>query len=151
MSGAKSRPVTDGTCPSYVNMPYIKGISEKFRRIGEWYNIKTLFKTRQTLRSMLIRTRPNREVQDMRQCIYSIPCECGRCYIVETGRPFSVQIGEHMNNLKQGLMKESRLAKHVYEEQHHIQWKEAKVVQIETNNMCKKYKEAACGIYHRST
>jgi hypothetical protein len=48
-----------------------------------------------------------------------------------------------MNNLKQGLVEKSRLAKHAYEEGHHMQWKEAKVVQTDANNMCRKYKEAA--------
>jgi hypothetical protein len=48
-----------------------------------------------------------------------------------------------MNNLKQGLMEKSRLGKHAYEEGHHIEWKEAKDVQIETNNICRKYKEGA--------
>jgi hypothetical protein len=48
-----------------------------------------------------------------------------------------------MNNLKQGLMEKSRIAKHAYEEGHRIQWKEAKDVQIETNNICRNYKEAA--------
>jgi hypothetical protein len=43
-----------------------------------------VLKTRQTLRSMLIGTRPTRDAQDMRQCIYSIPCECDRCYVGET-------------------------------------------------------------------
>jgi hypothetical protein len=32
--------------------------------------------------------------------------------------------------LKTDLMEKSRLAKHAYEEGHHIQWKEAKAVQI---------------------
>jgi hypothetical protein len=40
-------------------------------------------------------------------------------------------------------MEKSRLAKHAYEEGHRIQCKEAKVVRIETNNICIKYKEAA--------
>jgi hypothetical protein len=40
-------------------------------------------------------------------------------------------------------MEKSRLAKHVYEEGHCMQWKEAKAVQTETNNICGKYKEAA--------
>jgi hypothetical protein len=56
----------------------------------------------------------------MRQCIYSIPCESGRCSIGETGRPLGVRIQEHMNNLKQGPMEKSRLAKHAYEEGHRI-------------------------------
>jgi hypothetical protein len=113
-----------------------------WRNVDILESIKTLFKTRQTPRSMLTRTRPYRKVQDMRQCIYSIPCECGRQYIGETGRPLGIQIGEHMNNLKQGLMEKSRLAKHACEEGLRIQWKEAKAAQIETN-ICRKYKEAA--------
>jgi hypothetical protein len=89
---------------------------------------------------MFIRTRPNREVQDLRHCIYStgIPCECG-----ETSRPLGIWIGEYRSNLKQALMEKSRLDKHAHEEGHHIQWKEVKVVQTETNNMCRKYKEIA--------
>jgi hypothetical protein len=114
-----------------------------WRNLDILESIKTVFKTRQTPRSMLTRTRPYRKVQDMRQCIYSIPCECGRRYIGETGRPLGVQIGEHMNNLKQGLMEKSRFAKHACEEGHCIQWKEAKVVQTEANNMCRKYKASA--------
>jgi hypothetical protein len=106
----KSQQATDGACLSTVLIPYMKGISEEFRCTGERYNIKTVFKTRQTLRIMLTRTRPHREVQDMRKCIYSIPCEFGRCYIGETGRPLGIRILEHMNNLKQGLMEKFRLA-----------------------------------------
>jgi hypothetical protein len=101
--------------------------------------MKSVFKTKQTLRSMLTRTRPHKEDQDMRQCSYSIPYECGRCYIGETGRPLGVRIREHMNNLIQGLMEKSNFAKHAYEEGHRTHWNEAKAVQIETNNICRKY------------
>jgi hypothetical protein len=48
-----------------------------------------------------------------------------------------------MNNLKQGLVENSRLAEHVYEEDHRMQCKEAKTVQIEANNICRKYKKSA--------
>jgi hypothetical protein len=88
-----------------------------------------------------MRTRPNREVQDIRQCIYSIPCKCGRCYIREIGRQLVTRKGKLMNNLEQGLMEKSKLAKHAYEEGNHIWWKEATVVQ--TDNMYRKYKEVA--------
>jgi hypothetical protein len=40
-----------------------------------------------------------RDPQQTAQCVYSIPCECGRSYIGETGRPLTVRlrenIGEH--------------------------------------------------------
>jgi hypothetical protein len=64
---------------------------------------------------MLTGTTQHREVQDMRHCIYSIPCECDRCYIREKGRPLGIQL-EHMSNLKQRLMEKCRLAEHANEE-----------------------------------
>jgi hypothetical protein len=67
-------------------IPYVKGISEKFKRIGNRYNIRTVLKTKHTLRSSLMRIRPERSPQQTANCIYSIPCECGRSYIGETGR-----------------------------------------------------------------
>jgi hypothetical protein len=41
-----------------VIIPYVKGISDKFKWIGNRYNIRTIFKTMYTLRSTLMRTRP---------------------------------------------------------------------------------------------
>jgi hypothetical protein len=108
-SGAKRRRETDETRQSTAVIPYVKGISERFRCIGERYNIKAVFKTRQTLRSFLTRTRPHREVQDMRQCIYSIPCECGRCYIGETGRPLGVRTRTY-EQLKTGTDREIQVS-----------------------------------------
>jgi hypothetical protein len=48
----------------------------------------------------------------MAQCIYSIPCECGRSYTGETGRPLAMQLREHRQNLKEGLLEKSKLAQH---------------------------------------
>jgi hypothetical protein len=41
-----------------VYIPYVKGFSEKFKRTGNRYNIRTIFKTKHTLRSSLMKTRP---------------------------------------------------------------------------------------------
>jgi hypothetical protein len=96
----------------------ISHVSEKFKRIGNQYNIGTVFKTKHTLRSSLARTRPERDPQQTAHCIYSISCECGRCYIGETGRPLAVRIREHKHNLNEGLLDKSKLAQHAYEEGH---------------------------------
>jgi hypothetical protein len=71
-----------------ISIPYIRGISEKFKRTGERFNLKTLFKTKYTLGNFLRKTKPNNDTLDKAQCTYRIPCECGREYIGETGRPF---------------------------------------------------------------
>jgi hypothetical protein len=67
-----------------------------------------------------MRTRPERDMQQMAQCVCSIPCECGRSYIGETGRPLAVQLYEHRHNLKEGLLERSKLAQHAYEDAHGV-------------------------------
>jgi hypothetical protein len=87
-------------------IPYVEGVSEKFKRIGNRHNIRMIFKTIHTLRSLLMKTRPGRDPQQTAQCIYSIPCECGRSYIGETGRPLAVRIREH----RQGLLEKIKIS-----------------------------------------
>jgi hypothetical protein len=41
-----------------------------------------------------MKTRSERDQQQMTQCIYTIPCECGRSYIGETSRLLAVQLHE---------------------------------------------------------
>jgi hypothetical protein len=106
----------------------VKGISEKLKQIGNLYNIRTVFKTKHTLTSSLMRTRLQRSPQQMAHCVYSIPCECGRRYIHETGRPLAVRLHEYWHNLTEGLLKKSKLAQHAYEEGHRVGWNEARVL-----------------------
>jgi predicted GIY-YIG superfamily endonuclease len=126
-----------------VYIPYVKGISEKFKRIVNRYNITTLFKTKNALRSSLMKARPESDPQQTAQCIYSIPCECGRSYIGETGTPLAVQLREHRHNLQQGFLEKSKLAQHAYEEGHRIEWDGARILEIESNSRYRKYKESA--------
>jgi hypothetical protein len=121
----------------------VKGISEKLRCISDWYNIRTIFKTGQTLKSILVRTRPERDLQSTAHCIFSIPCECGRNYICETGRLQATWIREHRHNLKESLLEKSRLAQHANEEDHCVGWSKVKSLQIKSNSRYRKYKEAA--------
>jgi predicted GIY-YIG superfamily endonuclease len=118
-------------------IPYVKGVSEKFKRIGNQYNIRTVFKTKHTLRSSLVRTRPKRYLQQMAHCVYSIPCECGRRYNGETGRLLAVRIREHKHNLNEGILDKSKLAQHAYEEGHRVDWDEARVLEIESHSRYK--------------
>jgi predicted GIY-YIG superfamily endonuclease len=56
-----------------------------------------------------MKTRPETDPLQTAQYIYSIPCECGRSYIGETGRPLAVRLREHGHNLQQGLLEKSKL------------------------------------------
>jgi hypothetical protein len=46
-----------------ISITYIRGVSARFTRIANKYNIKIVFKTSHALRKSLIRTRPKRAPQ----------------------------------------------------------------------------------------
>jgi hypothetical protein len=85
-----------------------------------------------------MKTNLERDPQQTAQCVYSIPCECGRSYIGKTGRPLAMQLREHRHNLKEGLVVKSKLAQHAYEEGHRIGWDESRVLEIESNSRYRK-------------
>jgi hypothetical protein len=86
---------------------------------------------------------PVRDAQQMEQCVYNVPRDCGRRYIGKSSRPSEVGSKEHKHNLTQRLLRKSKLVQHGYEEGHRLCWKEAKVLQIESNTTYRKYKETA--------
>jgi hypothetical protein len=52
------RPKNRGKSWASAFLPYVKSVSEKIKGIGSLYNIRTVFKTKHTLRSSLIRAKP---------------------------------------------------------------------------------------------
>jgi hypothetical protein len=105
-SSPRNRLSSDTIYQVTVIIPYDKGISERFRRIGNRFNLRTIFKTKHTLRGTLTKTGPVRDAQQTKQCVYSIPCDCSRCYsyIGETNKLLEVRIKEHRYNVTQGLL-----------------------------------------------
>jgi AraC-like DNA-binding protein len=90
-----------------------------------------------------MKTRPERDPLQTAQCIYIIPCECGRSYIGETGRSLAVWIREYRHSLKQFLLEKSKLAQHAYEDSHRVGWDEARILEFESNSRYRKYNESA--------
>jgi hypothetical protein len=72
-----------------VFIPCVKVISGNFKHTGNRYKIKTIFKIRHTLWSLIMKIKPEKVLQQTIHCIYSIPFEC-RNYIDETGRLLAV-------------------------------------------------------------
>jgi hypothetical protein len=61
--------------PRSISILSIRGVSAKFTRIANRYNIKIVFKMSHALRKSL---RPIRAPQKAADFIYSVPLECGR-------------------------------------------------------------------------
>jgi predicted GIY-YIG superfamily endonuclease/uncharacterized protein (UPF0335 family) len=125
-----------------INIPYVKGLSEKIRRIGKQYNIRTVFSSKDSLRSHLTKTKPTNQ-KDMKNCVYRIPCECGQSYVGETLRPLETRIKEHRNHTLKGETNRSGAADHAWTYGHHLQWSEAKIILKEEHWRKRKFKEAA--------
>jgi hypothetical protein len=62
-------PSTDVKLLISVNIPCAKGVSEKITCIGNDYSIRMFFRTKRTLRSSLMRTRPESDPQQSAQCL----------------------------------------------------------------------------------
>jgi hypothetical protein len=85
-----------------------------------------------------MKTRPEGDSQQMAQGMCSIPCECGRSYIGETGRPLPMCLREHRHYLKEGILEKSKLVECTYEEGHRVGWYEARILEIESNSRYRK-------------
>jgi hypothetical protein len=128
---------------SIVSIPSVRSISEKFKCMGNCYNISTIFKTTNPLRSLIMKTRAKRDPKQIPHCIHSISCECRRNLVGETDRPLAVHLHEHRHNLKLGVLEKSKVAQHAYMEGHRVGWEEDRVFEIESDGRCRKHKESA--------
>ena len=78
-----------------VCLLYVKGLAERIQKICSPYDIRTVFTSGSTLRRYLFQVKPSTEFNMIKNCVYSIPCSCGKIYKGETGRPLKVRLEEH--------------------------------------------------------
>jgi hypothetical protein len=83
-----------------------------------------------------MKTRPERGLLQTAQCIYSIPCGCGR-----TDRSLAMRLREHRHHLQKDILERSKLAQHVYEEGHRAGWDEDIGLETESNSKYRRYKK----------
>ena len=67
-----------------VVIPYVTGMSEDIRRVCRKFNIRVVFKSGWTLRSMLTKVKDTLPPGKQSNVVYRIPCSCGQVYIGET-------------------------------------------------------------------
>jgi hypothetical protein len=64
-----NHPSLDTIYQDTVIVPYVKGLSKKFRCTGNCFNVRTVFKLKHTLCGTLMKTGPVRDAQQMKQCL----------------------------------------------------------------------------------
>ena len=116
-----------------VSIPYDARHSSSLRKTLSKYNIGTVFKSANTLRSLLTNTKTPTPTKHQKNVIYKIPCDA--FYIGQTCRPLLKWIKEHeachrLNNLvdsSTGNIK-SASAKHERDLGHRIAWESTSIV-----------------------
>ena len=95
---ASAEPATDFKFTAVLS--YVKGLSEQLPRCLQQQGVRAVFKSETTLRSQL--GRPKDAVDPAKQdgLVYRIPCERGKVYIGETGRPKQDRIKENGRDIR---------------------------------------------------
>ena len=89
--------------PTSVSLPYVKEQAERIQKICSPYDIRTIFTSGSTLRRYLFRVKRTTEFKMIKNCVYSIPCNCGKIYKGETGRPLKVRLEHRCAIEKSGM------------------------------------------------
>lgn len=125
-----------------ITLPYIPRLGEKIKRIGLKFGISTIFKSSNTIKSKLVKFKPKNPVIN-KNVIYSIPCECDKIYVGETGRELNVRVKEHRTAVeKKKDINISKLVEHSLETGHRILWEDVRAIGKEEEWRKRKIHEA---------
>ena len=121
---------SEGSSSPLVILPYIAGVSEDIRRVCRKYDMKVIFKSGRSLRSVLTKVKDPLPMEKKAKVVYRIPCSCGKSYIGETKRRLETRLREHQEACRKGTLEKSAVAEHAWKDHHTIKWEETAVVDM---------------------
>ena len=126
-----------------VCIPYVKGTSEKLRRILHTHKIRCSFHSRNTLRRSLSQAKDPVDINQQSNVIYKIPCnDCNAVYIGETKRSFGTRSKEHEAHVRLGHVDKNEIADHCWKRDHRFNFANKSVLDREQNWTSRKIKES---------
>ena len=128
-----------------VCLPYVKGLAKRIQKICSPYDIRTVFTCGSTLRRYLFRVKPPTEFNMTKNCVYSIPCSCGKIYKGETGHPPKVRLEEHQKAVVWGEIEKSGMVYHIWKEKgnHLPLWDKVEIIDSAEHWRIRRLKESA--------
>ena len=98
--------------PLIAYFPYMAGVSERIRKVCRDFNIRTVFKSGPTLRSLLTKVKDPLPTTKQSNVIHEVPCTCGKVYIGETKRRLEIRLKEHKDACTRYLTDKSAIVEH---------------------------------------
>ena len=123
-------------------IPYVSGVSERIRKACEKFNLRVVFKSGPTLRSLLTKVKDPLPKEKLAGVVYQIPCQCGKVYVGETQRHLETRVKEHKDACNKGYTEKSAIAEHQWDQQHQVKWEDTRVLDRATRPIQLKVKEA---------
>ena len=90
--------------------------------------VRAVFKSETTRRSQLIQPKDAVDLAKQDGIAYKIPCECGKVYIGETGRPVQDRIKVHDRDIRLARTETSAVSEHAHNTGHKLLWNEVKFI-----------------------
>ena len=127
------------------SLRYVKGLAERIQKICSPYDIRTVFTSGSTLGRYRYRVKPPTEFNMTKNCVYSIPCSCGKIYKGDTDRPLKVRLEEHRKAVVRGEIEKSGIADHIWKEKgsHLPLWDEVEITDRAKDWRIRRLKESA--------
>ena len=123
-------------------IPYIEGLSKEIRRILNGYNIRTVFRTVDTLGRIFTSVKDPIPPEERTGVIYKIKCTCGDFYVGETGRNLTTRLKEHKAACRLAAFDRSAVAKHARQVGHEIEWNDVEILDTTKDLQERKVKES---------
>jgi hypothetical protein len=132
-------------------LPYIKGVSENIDRVCAPLGVRSVFKSHNTLRQLLMRVKSKIPDDQMKGVVYEVPCaDCNGVYIGETGRNLKMRLKEHRYAVRRQDEKNG-IAVHAQESGHNVDWEAARVMMREEHLTKRKVLESILILESRDT
>jgi len=127
-----------------VVIPYVHGLSEQIRKVNSKFNVRTAFKSGNTLRSHLTKVKPRNKILETKNSVYKIDCECDKSYFGQTSGPVKTRIKEHIYNYKMKNSEKSKLVEHAVAENHTVKFESSTLICNEPSWTKRNQIESAC-------
>lgn len=124
-----------------MSFPYVRGLSKQMEKACKHLNIRLVFTSRRTLRSLLTRVKNTVPPEKVKGVVYKVECCCGSTCIGETNRTLEVRLKEHKRAVKTDN-RNNGIAVHANDTWHSIEWNKAEVIDSEQNWLKRRVKEA---------